>query len=143
MPLAAADVTAAAVHALGLLCAHALYWLRMHAENRQHSIRTGPTGTAVGASEEASFQSSLVWAIMQVSLCCVLAADGSRRFTHFLACLSREALCCVWRLEVRGLWLQAIPGKGLGDSAWTRGGAIVALSSKEVRCGHPKLAWVD
>ncbi|BDA49409.1 Palmitoyltransferase PFA4 [Coccomyxa sp. Obi] len=58
-------ITAAAVHALGLLCGHALYWMRMHAENRQHSIRTGPGGTAVGTSAEASLHRSLVWAIMQ------------------------------------------------------------------------------
>ncbi len=55
------------MHALGLLCGHALYWMRMHAENRQHSIRTGPGGTAVGTSAEASLHRNLVWAIMQVS----------------------------------------------------------------------------
>ncbi len=41
--------------------------MRMHAENRQHSIRTGPGGTAVGTSAEASPHRNLVWAIMQVS----------------------------------------------------------------------------
>jgi hypothetical protein len=44
------------------MCAHVLYWLRMHAENRQHGIRTGPAGT----SAEAHVRSTIVWAILQV-----------------------------------------------------------------------------
>ena len=66
LPSGCADVTAAAMHALCLLCGHALYWVRMHAEHRQHSIRTGPGGTAVGTSAEVSLHGNLVWAIMQV-----------------------------------------------------------------------------
>ena len=59
-----ADVSLAIVHALGLLCAHALYWLRMHGENRQHSIRTGPAGTVIGAGHQ--IHSTIFWAITQV-----------------------------------------------------------------------------
>ena len=66
VPSGCADVTAAAVHALCLLCGHALYWVRMHAEHRQHSIRTGLGGTAAGTSAEAPLRGNLVWAIMQV-----------------------------------------------------------------------------
>lgn len=56
-----ADVSMAIVHALGLLCAHALYWLRMHGENRQHSIRTGPAGTA-----GQQIHTTVFWAVTQV-----------------------------------------------------------------------------
>ena len=61
-----ADVSMAIVHALGLLCAHALYWLRMHGENRQHSIRTGPAGTVIGAGHQ--IHTTVLWAITQVCL---------------------------------------------------------------------------
>eukprot|EP00884_Botryococcus_braunii_P016789 jgi/Botrbrau1/3794/Bobra.0183s0027.1 len=39
-------VNAAVLHALGLLGAHALYLLRMHSEQRSHTVRTGLSGTA-------------------------------------------------------------------------------------------------
>ncbi len=57
----------AIVHALGLLCAHALYWLRMHGENRQHSIRTGPAGTVIGTAGQ-QIHTTVFWAVTQVSM---------------------------------------------------------------------------
>ena len=51
-------------HALALLCAHALHWLRMRGEHRQHSIRTGPAGTAVGTG----IHTTVFWAVTQVPL---------------------------------------------------------------------------
>ena len=88
----------AIVHALGLLCAHALYWLRMHGENRQHSIRTGPAGTVIGTGHQ--IHTTVFWAITQVcqnrppKLCypsaCLTAA-------HLQICQLRKTAgaCCI------------------------------------------------
>jgi hypothetical protein len=66
MPDPVADVTAAAWHALGLLVAHALYQVRMHAEQRAHVIRTGPAGTVLGAPGAAGNGTLVLWAALQV-----------------------------------------------------------------------------
>ena len=67
-----ADVSLAVAHALALLCAHALHWLRMRGEHRQHSIRTGPAGTAIGTG----VHTTVFWAVMQVPLDILTSTDA-------------------------------------------------------------------
>ena len=66
-----ADANAAVLHALGLLCAHALHYLAMLAENRQHAIRTvGPKGVLSGSLMEAEgTRGTMLWAVLQVLRC--------------------------------------------------------------------------
>ena len=71
----ATDVNAAVVHALGLLCAHALHYMAMLGENRRHAIRTvGPKGGALGGAlsvEADAVKGNVVWAVLQVLLCAI------------------------------------------------------------------------
>ena len=59
-------MNAAVVHALGLLCAHALHYLAMLGENRQHSMRISPKGTLGGALAEGhAMRGTMLWAVLQ------------------------------------------------------------------------------
>ena len=55
-----ADVNAAIIHAFGLLVAHAIHAMALHAEKRGHSLKTGP-GIA------HSLKATVFWAGVQVN----------------------------------------------------------------------------
>lgn len=63
---ASADVNAAAVHALGLLIAHAAHLLGLNTEHRRQFVRSGSGSNVYSTHASAHAKPHVFWAVMQV-----------------------------------------------------------------------------